>query len=403
MKHIATIILFLWAAGGAFAQWAGPDVHVLREVGNPYQTVTVGSPNSDPEACYVWSGPHIVGDEKRPVIECWPMLDDADTAFYTCKRISRNGVDEDQVRVIMKDSAVIVSVEPLYECYNHGDEISLNQFFIVTQPGGYEDRVTISADRAVNNGINGTSAAEHSQTLTFTLENHGYTNSTYECDIYVVNSALNLTAIPSVDLAKIKRVEDALNNLDKVKEVQNKIDNMKFLKSIACKPSFSFPFMAPNIQPKRLCCPDHTSNLALQVSFGAATAQMGLSCEFPLAGIPIIGTVNVVLGAGGFVTVGPFSGVLSFNTECMSACIPMQVGVYFEGGLGVNALGGSIFNATATIRGQGSVAAQWCFASGEQDSGATLAFDVMLILHFEGLSCITMDGYFPLMNFSLPL
>ena len=147
MKRIIAILLLLALGWGAQAQFAGPDKRIVREPHNR-QTTTLGEPDASADACYIWTGPHIVGNANQPVITVNPI----DTLeVYQVKRISKNGVEEDQAEVHVEDSVIIKYVIAKYQCYNHGEEISTSQFDITTEPKGYENLVTVSPSVANNN------------------------------------------------------------------------------------------------------------------------------------------------------------------------------------------------------------------------------------------------------------
>ena len=162
MKRIIAILLLLALGWGAQAQFAGPDKRIVREPHNR-QTTTLGEPDASADACYIWTGPHIVGNANQPVITVNPI----DTLeVYQVKRISKNGVEEDQAEVHVEDSVIIKYVIAKYQCYNHGEEISTSQFDITTEPKGYENLVTVSPSVANNNaGF----SIENNVPVTFTL------------------------------------------------------------------------------------------------------------------------------------------------------------------------------------------------------------------------------------------
>ena len=100
MKRIIAILLLLALGWGAQAQFAGPDKHVARNVDNS-QTVTLGVADASTDACYIWTGSHIEGNPNQAVITANPR---SEAERYQVKRISKNGVEEDEVWVFVEDS-----------------------------------------------------------------------------------------------------------------------------------------------------------------------------------------------------------------------------------------------------------------------------------------------------------
>ena len=72
MKRIIAILLLLALGWGAQAQFAGPDKRIVREPHNR-QTTTLGEPDVSADVCYIWTGPHIVGNANQPVITVNPI------------------------------------------------------------------------------------------------------------------------------------------------------------------------------------------------------------------------------------------------------------------------------------------------------------------------------------------
>ena len=360
MKRIFAILLLSVLAWGAQAQFAGPDKHVVREVDNT-QTTTVGTPDGSADVCYIWTSEeagHIVGNANQPVITVRPTQE---AEYFRVKRISQNGIEEDEVWVFVEDSAEIRTVKAKYGCYNHGDNITVDQFDITTYPEGYENLVTVSPAVAQNSAGSSGEDVE----LTFTLMKDGH-RSTKKINVKVINSDLTPTqSLPAELLSARTRMEQ----MGKIKEALNNIKSttskMKFITEMPGSPcSWSDDphddaSHALAITPKRLCCSDHTANWALQIQFGQLSYGTSWGCRVPFYGIPHIASADLVCNFGASVSVGPIDGVLALNSSCNQLCIPVTLNVYLNGGVGV-ALGGKVLTADLLLQGSGSAQASWC-------------------------------------------
>ena len=358
MKRIFAILLLSVLAWSAQAQFAGPDKHVVREVENT-QTTTVGTPDGSADVCYIWTSGeanHIVGNANQPVITVRPTQE---AEYFRVKRISQNGIEEDEVWVFVEDSAEIRTVKAKYGCYNNGDNITVDQFEITTYPEGYENLVTVSPAVAQNNaGLSGENVE-----LTFTLMKDGH-RSTKKINVKVINSDLTVTqGVP----AELLSAETRLKSMDKIREVLNKLksttDQMEFLKLVStCGWEDGPPAQASaavSVTPKKLCCSDHTENWALQVQFVQLSWGASFGCRVPFYGIPHVASTDLVCNFGGSVAVGPIDGILALNTNCMQLCIPVTVSLFLNGGVGV-ALGGKILTADLLLQGSVMEQASWC-------------------------------------------
>ena len=384
MKRIYSILLLLAFAWGAQAQIAGPDKHVVREVDNS-QTVTLGVPDASPDACYIWTGDHIVGNPNQPVITVNPRSEAED---YHVKKISQNGIEEDEAWVFLDDSVEISTVKAKYGCYNHGDNITVDQFEITTYPEGYENLVTVSP--AVAQNSNGWS--NDNVELTFTLMKDGH-RSTKKINVKVINSDLTVTqGLPAELLSARQRVENMNKVRQALTDLKSSTDKMKFLKNVPGSPCSwnddppAQAGLALSITPKKLCCSDHTENWALQVQFGQLTYGASFGCRVPFYGIPHIASADLVCNFGGSVAVGPIDGIMALNSNCNQLCIPVTLSLFLNGGVGV-ALGGKVLTADLLLQGSVMEQASWCpFGTANNIKiGATLSVVGQVTL----ASCIT--------------
>ena len=356
MKRIYLILLMLASAWAAQAQFAGPDKHVARNVDNS-QTVTLGVPDASPDVCYIWTGSHIVGNANQAVITVNPRGEAED---YHVKRISQNGVEEDEAWVFVDDSIEIRYVKPKYGCYNDGDEIAANQFEIETYPSGYEHLVMVSPVTAQKSA--GYPRGQMEVTFYLTHNNHTSTKKAY---ITVVNSDLEATVGASMNIVNLK------NAMENSQELKNKLDDfkaavngLKELERLApCKWNFDANYGVPYVTIRNKCCSDHTAYDILYISFPSASVSAAYQCRFPFYGIPHVASADVLLNLGLTLAVGPMTGELSFQTQCCTLCIPASLSFAVSGGVGLS-IGGDLLQADLLLQGSSTASCQWCPVGG---------------------------------------
>ena len=366
------------AVNSAFAQFAGPDKKVAREPGNT-QRVSIGMPDASSDVCYVWTGPNIADEAFKAVIEVNPQ----DTLeIYNVKRISKNGVEEDQVKVRVEDTIAIVSVKGKFKCYNVGDKITTEpkQFEIVTDPPGYENLVTVSPAVATNNaGM----AVEDGVVVTFTLTKNGHT-STKTTTISVYNS--DLVAPLDVIQGSLKTFKFMMENMKIIDDIWENIESISnCVEYLAPASPCGWSSEKPqgeagwelNISPKLLCCSDNTPAPALQISLGKASYGNTYSCRFPFYGIPYVASADVVFNLSAGFFVGPVTGVISTNRECAQLCIPAGVNLTVNGGVGVSVGGGKLLAADLLLQGSTTGQVQWCPIGSNNTLSVGITFSVV--------------------------
>ena len=391
MKRIIAILLLLALGWGAQAQFAGPDKTLVREDGNT-QTTTIGTPGSA-DACYIWTGPHIDGNANQPVITVHPT---AEAERYRVKRISENGVEEDEVWVFLEDTIEIRNVKPKYGCYSHGDALSTDQFEIETYPPGYEHLVTLSPTNAVRDAH----GSVGSMRVTFSVTKSGHT-STASTWVKVINGELDATVGASMNILKLKEtIENGKALKEKVDKFKNTVGKCHFLKKfVPCEPSWSVNVGGITANVRKKCCADHTPYNTLLVTFPSLSAGGGVSCRFPFYGIPHVATADVLLNLSFAITLGPAQGELSYNTQCCSFCIGGSLGATISGGVGVS-LGGDLVQADLLLQGSGSVGCQWCPVGG---GGPPCSFSgkVSIVGQLQLISILSYSIEFPLFTYSI--
>lgn len=140
IKSVITLFLVLTLSFQLQAQWVGEkEVRVRREENNS-QSVQIGSLQDSQDKSYYWRGPHIDGDSLSPVITVRPQEEREE---YIVRRVSKCGVEEDMVVVILTDDVTLVDVDKKVECYAWGDSILKEHFDITTDPENQIDRIDI--------------------------------------------------------------------------------------------------------------------------------------------------------------------------------------------------------------------------------------------------------------------
>ena len=351
MKRIIAILLLLALGWGAQAQFAGPDKTLVREDGNT-QTTTIGTPGSA-DACYIWTGPHIEGNANQPVITVHPT---AEAERYRVKRISENGVEEDEVWVYLEDTIEIRNVKPKYGCYSHGEALSTDQFEIETYPPGYEHLVTLSPSNATRDAH----TSEGSMRVTFSVTKSGHTSTDYAW-IKVINNDLDATPGASLNVMKLKKaLEDGTELANKLETFKQATAGMEILNRIApCSWNFDLNRGIGNIRVRRKCCSDHTPYDILLVTFPSASVSATYQCRFPFTGVPHVATLDVLLNLGATLAAGPAQGELSFHTQCCTFCIPVSLTVAVSGGVGAS-IGGDLLQADLLLQGSTTGSCTWC-------------------------------------------
>lgn len=395
MKRIIAILLLLVLGWGAQAQgtnFAGPDKEVVREPDNS-QTTTLGVPDGSPDVCYIWQGPHIISDPNQPVITVHPTQD---VETYNVKRISKNGVEEDQALVTLSDEVVIVSITPKYGCYSDGDAIAASDFDIVTSPAGYENRVTISPATAHNRAMSSTENIP----VTFSLTVNDHTDQKIQ-NILVVNSDLEISEGCSVNALNLaEMLEDGSEFVKKMEDFMDALDGIEFIKIYTpCEWDVNLNFTPPNIQFKKKCCSDHTMNDVLVVSWPSTSVGASFGCRFPFYGIPHVASVDFLLNLGLTLGFGPIQGEISPNTNCCSFCIPASLSFSVGGGVGA-AIGGDLLQANLTLQGSATAGCQWCPVGGQPFS-CSLNGKVSVVGELSLISIVSYTVECPLFSYTL--
>ena len=377
---VAIVLSFQFSVlSSAFAQFAGEDKKIAREPGNT-QKVDIGRPDPANDVCYMWTGPHIDGNANQAVVTVNPH----DTLeIYQVKRISKNGIEEDEVKVRVEDTISIVSVRPKYKCYRNDEGISTSQFEIVTEPEGYERLVTVTPNTASSS-----IAISNHFPVTFNLTHNGHT-STKTAEIVVYNS--DVAAPEEILVGALQTLEYLIKHRvvlryvwDNVERLSN-IINSKATTLSPCnwsldtKPDKDFDD-GLSISPRMLCCGEdenHASSPALKFQFGKLSYGNSFGCRFPFYGVPYVASADFVFNLSAEMFLGPCNGVISTNKDCNQFCIPLGCTLAANGGVGVSLGGGKLLSADLLIQGAWTTQIQWCPIGSSNSLSVGITFSVI--------------------------
>jgi hypothetical protein len=366
IKLVITSAFMLLLCMTAKAQWAGEDKEVLRESDNS-QTVTIGAADGSSDKCYEWSGPNIVGDPHQATITVNPQSSEE---LYTVTRSSSCGVEQDQVKVKVVDSVTIVSVTPLKDCYNSGDNLALSDFEIKTNPDGYESLVQFTPTRVTNYA----GESDEEQTITFSLNYRGHT-STNEATVNVFNEDLGLSTCKSVDFNKFLEDFKKINAM--VQKAQGFADKLNTLSKDfnPCSPDFHLVLSLPQGSDIHACC-EGKEITGFRVDLPTIDAYLGIDCYIPTSlSIPHVGGLEIHVGAAIGVRLGPLS--IKFKRECSTITIPLSLYANVAGGVRVFFGDPDFLSAELNLVGEGSTSLTWTIGESIQWSPLNVGLKIV--------------------------
>lgn len=359
IKFLTALAFMFLLCLTAKAQWAGEDKEILRELDNS-QTVSIGVNDGSSDKCYEWSGPHIISSDKhQPVIVVRPQ-DEEET--YTCTRTSSCGVEQDQVKVKVIDTISIVSVTPLKNCYNDGDDVHLQDFEIVTYPAGHQSLVVLSPTHVNNNWEWGANIDE-TQEITFTLEYNNHT-STKTATVNVFNDNLAVSTGQSYNFKAFVKSLKAIENIvkkakglsDKLNSIAHKAPGM----DPPCEPGFNIFLDIPddNEQDIHSCCNGEEVD-GFKVVGNAVSAELALDCFIPTQlSLPWLGGVRIHVGGSLGASVGPFEFKYLGN-DCNTTSVPASVYATLSGGVQILIVSDDVLNAQLDLVGKAQTGFNW--------------------------------------------
>ena len=358
IKSLITLAFVLLLCLTAKAQWAGEDKEVLRDPYNNSQVVSIGVQDGSSDACYEWTGPHITSDPHKPVVVVNPQ-DEEET--YTCTRISSCGVEEDQVKVKVLDTISIVSVTPLKNCYNDGDDVHLSDFEIVTSPAGWGFMVEVSPTHLNNNW--GLGDVDETMELTFTLDYNGH-QSVKHATVNVFNDNLAVSTGQSYNFKIFVKSLKAIENI--VKKAQGLTDKLNKLAHLApgaeppCEPGFNIFLDIPNTDEQDIhsCCNGEEVD-GFKVVSNSVSAELFVDCFIPTQlSLPWLGGVRIHVGGSIGASVGPLEFKYLGN-ECNTTTVPVGLYATVSGGVQILLLRDDVLNAQLDLVGKAQTGFNW--------------------------------------------
>lgn len=360
MKTIKSLLLtfMLLLCLTAQAQWAGEDKVVLRELDNS-QTVSIGVQGNSSDMCYEWSGPNILGNANSSQVTVNPQ--DAEQT-YVCTRTSSCGVEQDQVIVRVRDNIEIVSVTPLKNCYNTGDDIPISDFEIQTDPPGYESLATHTPNRARNSWE--WVGTDDTQEITFSLIHNGH-ESHKVVSVNVFNDELAVSHGNSINFkALLKRLESVKYVLNKAKSVSDKLNDLgKKVQgfTVSCEPdvNFNVEISDDDEQDIHACCNGEEVDGYAVAASNSVSAEIAIDCYIPIQlNLPKIAEVYAHVGASAGVSIGPFIYTY-LGPECSSTTVRIAVYATISGGVQLRIVSEKVLTGQLDLVGRGDMSWDW--------------------------------------------
>lgn len=343
---VSALLLAVWLP--AQAQFAGPDVTVLKNSNNT-QEVQIGQPGSGKnDECYEWTGNyvhHIKGNDKnKPVVTVMPKDPEE---VYILKRTDHCGVQYDRVKVTLVDTISIVSVKPT-RCYNDGDSIRPEHFEIVTYPPGYESMATVTPIIAHHVGDD----PEWKQAVNFRLEYNNHT-SHKSTTVSVISDARPLTISVTPEFLKFeKNLSDAEKVLEKAKKVKDGILTAAKVVGDPIKCDFDWSINNATVPDFGCYCCQGRKITTFSLPQLDISGTLGCEGAFPVPylSIPYANTgLFLTLGFSGGLSLGPT--YIMWRDKCSSIEIPGEYFVEIYGGLRLQALSKDLLSVSAQLSG----------------------------------------------------
>ena len=329
---------------------------VLFTEGNYYNYVQLGSEEEErrtnDQVLYIWeirehselssiafvSGPGGSVDENqfrkpRPWIRISSSEEHHRAKFeLMCFRSYVGGAQNGEpVTVFLTDCPEIVSISPKegYGCWEDGDEITMDQFDVVTNPPPYADRVQLTDDSRIASAWHG---GTREQDLHFLLAGEP---TDYELPITVIENGWQVDVFSfKVDrkmLIAIDAIEKSGKWTKRIEKVTESIQKKPLFKKVGAEFELS-PYFEWAFSLKQKCC------------MGEAKALMNTNCHIGVnvelgAHIPIWGFVYGDLGVKGALDLTLINTLVTCEKECKETTIfpfSLDIGAYL--GLSVDPL-----------------------------------------------------------------
>lgn len=376
IKSVITLFLVLALSFQLQAQWVGKkEVKVKRNASNTQQ-VQIGSWQDSQDKSFEWRGPHIVGDNKySPVITVNPQDEREE---YFVRRVSKCGVEEDKVVVIVTDEVTIVSVTPKVECYALGDTILKDDFDIVTDPPGEDDKVVMLADKAMVNP----------QQVPFYISNDGHESSKSALvDVYPIDTDMPTDGI-SVDFVDIKnKIEKAKTLVENAAKITDVVAEYA---PAGCVPSVDlskFKISSPGVF--NTCC-NGNEKIGFKLKDWELGVALNYDCTFPipLISYPPIAEVSVIFGFQAGVDVGPAT-VIFRGWNCISGHVPIELFASAYGGVEVSVANPGFLSASLKLEAGARTRIIWEIGDDIHWESTTLYMKIVGEMKVFGVTDIT--------------
>ena len=147
IKYIALVLAALFVAQAAVAQcWLPANKQTVNALAGTTVTLGVPDPNNGRTACYRWTENSLLtGDLSEPTQQVVVPSTPGSSYTFHVKKIS-DRVQTCTITLTVRDTLVIVSIDPIPQCWTDGDDISESQFNIVTDPPYMDNYVHLQND-----------------------------------------------------------------------------------------------------------------------------------------------------------------------------------------------------------------------------------------------------------------
>lgn len=384
IKSVITLFLVLTLSFQLQAQWVGEkEVRVRREANNS-QSVRIGSLQDSQDKSFYWRGPHIDGDSLSPVITVNPQEEREE---YIVRRVSKCGVEEDMVVVILTDDVTLVDVNAKVDCYAWGDTILKEHFDIITDPEDQIDRVVMLADKAM---------VEPEQVVPFYVRNSDGQESSkiLSVPVYPIDTELPPSSFPDWIKPTIEKVKKVAEIIDKAKSIT---DTLAEYAPAGCAPSVDVDGIYSVLSnPPALfetCCKGEVKT-GFKLSNWELEGALNYDCSFPipLLSYPPIAQVSVIFGfrVGG--KVGPAT-VIFRGWDCISGNVPIELFASVYGGVEVSIANPGFLSASLTLGAEIRTRLMWNIGEDIHLTGVDLNMDINGTMKVLGVSDLKPVNY----------
>lgn len=333
LRTILLMVLPALSIGQAVGQnilkynFAGDNQTVLYDCDAGYTTVTLGNPQEAPganedEVQYYWEivsvdGPTDFTDEtarKKPVTAVRITSEEGTGDFvFSLTRISKYGYQKEFVTVTMKNTIEVI-VKPKNECWGDGDDITLDQFDIQTNPKGFVEHVILDQDS--RKAKNHAGLLHDTQTLHFVSDDPSkYPVEQNETIINVIRAGANygiaITGNPST-MGMIEGLRKGADLVEKLQKIEKATEPFKKFLPHGVPLELSFPCSVNiNFMGGIECCNGGEAKYA-ELS-GGGSVGVNFELNFPLPPCPV---VHLFVGLKASLSLDVAGIRWTYHTEC---------------------------------------------------------------------------------------